>query len=346
MKIEDFLEKYATPDVRSINETVRNWALEKRIDDFLIFTTSIVGDWWGGDGLADAISPKVAAAFRDLMHEKADSYLEVKRILLEKDSKSLDGLINKIQGQLGENEFVKQTHGMATLAESGSQKGWDVHIGHTDQYIQVKIYEDPDQVIKKMKKVNMQIEDGEITDGEIAVTSVDFAVNADIFEEVRQKAVELGLQNKVFKINTTRAEVRGELESSAENVIEPIENFFGELLGDMVPLASLYAASNAFLVWYGAKEASTGVEDFFYGSITGAAGVAAGSLTETILTQAALMIEVEIIASFLAGPAGLLVPVAAISTKAILRRLADRRFTIRRLAEGNCHIESLCTSIA
>jgi hypothetical protein len=57
------------------------------------------------------------------MKGKVNSYDDVRRILLEKLDKneaSVWGIISKIQGQIGENEFVRHAGSYAHLAKSGS----------------------------------------------------------------------------------------------------------------------------------------------------------------------------------------------------------------------------------
>jgi hypothetical protein len=86
-----------------------------------------------------------------LMGSVADSREEIERLILDKvdiGDAAVVGLINKIQGQLGEDLFVHEMGSSAQLAESGSQAGWDVRVGYEDafRYVQVKIYEDANAV--------------------------------------------------------------------------------------------------------------------------------------------------------------------------------------------------------
>lgn len=354
MNIETFLKKHVSSKTRSINETVKKWVLEKEVKDFLgmsVMTGVLVADLLKDGSLSDFISPDVANAFKELMGEKADSYHEIKRLIIEKASTSpasLEGLINKVQGQLGENEFIKLTGGLGKLAPSGSQEGWDVFIERAGgkQYVQVKIYKDAGQAIEKLKELNEKIEVGEITDGSSMVKNVDFAVNSDIFDEVQEKANDLSIPSRIINIGKTKDELRGLLEESAENVTDPWEHFFGELFGDMIPVIALHAAANAFQVYFRAKEKSAAIEATIYSSIISAAGYAAGSLVKTFLPELILLAEIEAAAAFLSGPVGIIAIGTGVYIRAVLKRIANRRFFAERLHEENKRLEELCLTMA
>jgi hypothetical protein len=118
----------------------------------------MVADLFIGDPLRLAdlppLSQEFRSAFSELMGSKADTYEEVRNLILDKAEKgesSVFGLMNKIQGQFGENLFVTASEGKGSLANLGNQESWDISVNHGDsiQYVQVKVYEDPDGVMEK-----------------------------------------------------------------------------------------------------------------------------------------------------------------------------------------------------
>jgi len=358
MNINSFIIKYGK-NSRPIKEIIHHWVLEKEVDDFLgttIMGGMLIADVMIGDGLLDTVSPEVREGFTKLMGEKTDTYYEIKKIILEKAKKgdaSVRGLISKIQSQIGENEFVRQTGGVARLAESGSQKGWDISINRPEgtEYVQVKIYKDPNDVIKVIQEVNKQTLEGEIIGIGEPVNSVNFAVNSDIFIRVNDKVEELGLENRIYEIKATREEILGLLDDTNINVIEPFENFFDELFDGVIKGAALHLAVNAFLVWKGAKEKADAIEDTIHSTAITTGGLSAAYLTEVfteeVIAGAFLLAELEAVATILSGPVGAIFAIpAGMGVRAILKRISDRRFIVQRFREENKKLSDLCTTLA
>lgn len=354
MDIDSFVKKHCGTS-RPIKETIHNWMLDKKVSEFLntkILDSVLIVDVMVGDGFSDSISNEVKEAFKELMGEKGGNYYEIKKIILEKwrnSESSLEGLINKIQGTLGENEFVRQTGRAARLASSGSQRGWDVVINRGDhnQYVQVKVYEDADHAIKMLKELKEDIDAGLITDGDTVVHSVDFAVNSDIYEEVSDKAADLGISSKILNIVADRDEIREYMYTASDNVMNPLEHFFHELLGDICTGIALNIAINGFLMWMKAKDRAAAIEDVAYGSALYAGGISAASLTEfiaeSVLAEAFLLLEIETAAAILSGPVGGIIALGVgMSVRGVLKRISNRRFIVKRLTEGNEGLKSLC----
>lgn len=334
MNIQEFEHKYSGK-TKKISDIVEKWVAEKEIDDFLgtsVMSGVLIGDLLTGDGLGDRIDPDVQEAFSSLMGDKANSFSEIREILIEKiqnGDDSVRGLLNKIQGQLGENTFVDNIGPSATLAESGSQMGWDVKIDHGDhtQFVQVKVYEDADKVIKKMKEVNERIENGELE----GVSQIDFAVNSEIVDEVREKAGDLGFSNEVINMGASRDELRTLLENNFENIgdYSSLENFFGELFGGSIAASAIHAALNGFFLWKGAKDKDQAIDDTVYSSAVSAGGIAATLAVEKSLA---------IISAPLGGPIAIGVGIGA---RSVLSRVADRRFIVKRMESDNQRITDL-----
>ena len=179
---------------------------EKEIDKVLGVTITggvTLGDYLIGDGLNDQISSDLYEGFKELMGDKINSYGDVKEILLEKielGDSSVFGLINKIKGQLGENAFIQEAQQLgidAKLAESGSQEAWDVVVDKGDnlQFVQVKLYSDPNAVVSEITKVNDKIADGSLIYEGSVIDQIDFAVPTDIYQEVSQAVTDKGINS-------------------------------------------------------------------------------------------------------------------------------------------------------
>lgn len=343
MGIKEFQKKYSAN--HTIDFISRKWKEEKLADDFLgskIMGGVLVSDFLlsSGDALShvDFLSDDVKDAFLELMKGKVDSYSELRNLVIEKldkGEKSLNGLINKIQGQYGENEFVKSIGGAAELAPP-NQEGWDVKILRDggDEHIQVKVYQDSSGVLEHIKKVNEKVLEGKLGD----VEQINFAVNSDIYDEVQQKVSELGLSNKIYDIGITRDTVRENLESAMENIGEVsfLDNFFSDLLGTSCTAAAIHAAANAFLVWKCSKEKSKALEDTIYSTALSSSGIAASLATRTVLAETAALTNIEIVGSLM-GPIGLIGGIGiGLGMREYLKRIASRRDVYSKL---QCDLE-------
>ena len=356
MTILEFIEEYGK-DIRPAEEIFRQWALEEKIDDFLgtqVMGGVIIADLWKDGQLIDSVPEEVRAGFEVLMKEKADTIHEIKALLLQnakEGEKNLEGLLNKIQGQIGENLFKESVKG-ATLAPKLNQRGFDIRIEKdgTYDYVQVKVYRDENAAIKNLKELQEDLANGLIIDEETqyVVKRIDFAVNKDIYENVRQKAEELGFDGKIRNLNATRDEIRGYLEEAVENAEHPIENFFGELLGGVCKGVALHAAINGFLIWKGAKEKEQALEDTIYSSVISGGGFAAAAAAEGLLGRALINAGLEGSAEFLTSTVGggiILAPIA-LYAREILKRLGDRKNVAERLSSGNRKLHGLIEEFA
>lgn len=353
--IEAFAAKYDDRG-RPINEVVDCWLLEKQISDFLgtqVFSGVMIADLMVGDRLVDIIPPDVKDGFYHLMGAQAATRADIERIILEKAHDSPEavmGLMNKIQGQLGEDAFVKAVGHAAHLAPSGSQEGWDIVVHHHDfsQYVQVKVYSDPYEAIEALKDLDEKVDAGQIHDGADVVHSVDFAVNSDIYENVSHKASELGLQSHVLNLGATRDELRSQLDQAVDHVSgAPLHHFFSELLVNVETVAALHAAANAFLVYKGAKEMAAAIEDTTYSTLVSTGGLLAAHGTDALVVHAFMFAGLEKAAAILSGPGGTLIILGVgIGVRGLLRRVADRRHVARRLHSGNIRLSNLAEAVA
>ena len=179
MTIDDFCARFGG-NTRTITDVIRKWQLEEvdsllrklgRQHDPLIGGAVIMGDALHGDGMVDQIPAELHDAFANLMGEKADSYQEMRQVLLRAienedggffglEDRHVAGFVNKIKGQIGENEFKNQVGDAAELAHSGSQEAWDVAVRQLDgtyEYVQVKLLADPGDVVEHMRKVQEKV---------------------------------------------------------------------------------------------------------------------------------------------------------------------------------------------
>ncbi|HYX34119.1 MAG TPA: hypothetical protein VE954_13505 [Oligoflexus sp.] len=355
MNIKDFAERHVQ-SCPPIQQTVRRWALERQVDDFLnisLMPGFMIADLFIGDQLRLADFPPVSQdildAFSKLMGAKADSYEEVRSLILDKIEKgesSVWGLTNKIQGQFGENLFVAASEGKASLASLGNQESWDVSVDHGDftQYVQVKVYEDPNKVMEKILEVQEKLKSGSIAgvNGE-AVESIDFAVNSDIVDEVRREVSERGIDINILDMGSTQEEIRSQLlEGFANASVSPFENLFGELFEGVLAVGSIHLAICAFQIYFQAKDRNQAIEDALYRVAVAAGAGAAGLAAEALVLNAALLLKIEVVAVYLAGPIGV---IGGIGAAVVLRRVSNRRFVVQRLAENNERQRQLLTAL-
>ncbi len=344
--IAEFYDRYSDGPPQSFRTLCDTWDKEEELENLLhtaVGAGVVLGDLLVGDGLNDQVSPELLYGFAKLMGQKADSYHEVRNILLDRlqdGDSAVFGLINKIKGQVGENQFMQGAHAAglnARLAELGNQEAWDVAIDQADgttQYIQVKMYSDAGGVVRHMHDVNQKLaEGGLITDGDRVVEAIDFAVPANIAEEVTARGAELGLDANVIPINITAAEAADVVGKGFDNVgPEALSNLFGQLFGASVTVAALHGLVNAFLVYKGAKTADRFLASTIQQTAVSTGAIAAGMSLELVLNQ---------ISMIGAPPTYALVFCASMATRGILKRVARRQDYVSWLRVQNAHLKSL-----
>ena len=349
--IAEFYDRYSGGPTQSFETICDRWDKEEELGNLLqtaIGAGVVLGDLLVGDGLNDQISPELLDGFAELMGQKADSYDEVRSILLDKlqnGEKSVFGLVNKIKGQIGENQFLQgaQAEGLsARLAELGNQPSWDVAIDNADgttRYIQVKMYSDVGDAVRHMQDVTQKLDEGVIiSDGDRVVEAIDFAVPANIAEEVSARSAELGIDMQVIPIDMTAAEAADVVQTGFDNVgPEALSNLFGELFGASVAVVALHGLVNAFLVYKGAKAADRFLADTVEQTAISTGAIAAGLSLELVLNQISLI----------GGPPTYaLVFCTSMATRGILRRVARRQDYVSWLRAQNAHLENLNNQIA
>ena len=344
--ISEFYDRYSDGPTQSFRTICDRWDKEEELDGLLQTSVGagvVIGDLLVGDGLNDQISPELLGGFAGLMRQKADSYDEVRSILQDKlqdGDSSVFGLINKIKGQIGENQFLQEAQAVslsARLAELGNQEAWDVAIDNADattRYIQVKMYSDADGVVRHMQDVSHKLAEGvKISDGDQVVEAIEFAVPANIAEEVGARAAELGIDMPVIPINMTASEAAVVVQTGFDNIgPEALSNLFGELFGAGVAVAALHGLVNAFLVYKGAKAADRFLADTVEQTAVSTGAILAGMSLELVLSHI----------SVVGGPpAYALIFCTSMATRGILKRVARRQDYVSWLRVHNAHLASL-----
>lgn len=339
--IHEFARRYGQHRPKPIEQVANRWQRQAQLDHLLGSTVAggiTLGDLMVGDGLRDQISPELLRAFHELMGEEAESYDQVRQILLDRledGPASVLGMINKIKGQVGENWFLEEAtrHGLdARLADLGNQEAWDVAIDHADgatQYVQVKMYQNPGEIVTHIQEVQSKLEvPGRITDGDQAVRTIDFAIPAETIEPVQRRLDELNLADvNLIPMEGSASEAANVVQAGFNAVgPEAVQHLFAQLAGAGAAAAALHGLVNGFLVYKGAK---TGAD--FLGDTAGdtgltLGGIAAGMGVEAVLSHLAWVGGV---------PTWVLVVSTSITTRAVLARVGSRRDDVEWLRERN-----------
>jgi hypothetical protein len=178
------------------------------------------------------------------------------------------------------------------------------------------------------------------------INQLDIAVPSDIFNEVRDRALEIGYPGKILDLHVTHNDIRTQLVDSVQNVQNGLGHFFTELVGDIAVPAGIHMAVNAFLLYKGARDRYSAVEDTLYSSATSAGGIVAAETVDQVLGHALLALDLEDAAAIIASPAGgFLLLAVGMTVRAFLRRFADRRFVVRRLVTGNAELVLLIARV-
>ena len=185
------------------------------------------------------------------MGSVADSREEIESLILEKievGDKAVVGLNQQNPGSVRRGLFVRAVGSGAQLAESGSQADWDVRVSSDEalQYVQVKVYENAHAV--PLESLKAKLEAGGVLDHGEVVSQLDIAVPSDIYDGVRERAMEIGYPGEILDLHVTRDEIRDQLLESVQNVQDGLGHFFTELMGDIAAPAAIHAAINAFLL--------------------------------------------------------------------------------------------------
>ncbi len=169
---------------------------------------------------------------------------------------------------------------------------------------------------------------GQVTDGERTVEVIDFAIPAETLEPVQERLQDLGLEDvALIPLEGSAGEAGNVVQAGFDHVgPEALEHLFSQLLGAGVSAAALHGLVHGFLIYKGAKTASTFLVDTASQTGLTISGIAAGMGIEAVLSKLA----------FVGGvPTYVLVLSTSITTRAVLRRVLSRRGYVDWLAEQN-----------
>jgi len=217
-----------------------------------------------------------------------------------------------------------------------------VRVSYEDtlNYVQVKVFESAHSV--PLESLKERLEAGALFDHGHVINHLDIAVPADIYDEVRKRASEIGYPGEILNLHVTHDDVRNQLFDSVQNVQHGFAHFFTELLGDIAVPATIHAAVNGFLLHKGAKDPRSAVEDTLYSSGVSAGGIIAAHTIDQMLGHALLALDFQDAAAIIANPAGgILILAVGMTTRAFLRRIANRRFVVQSLETSNDGLASL-----
>jgi len=331
MSIEDFVSRHRE-DARSIHSIIKEWQISEI--DTLLQTASdhagakpgmeemiesgtggaaVIADAIHGGTLLDQIPTEVQEAFTNLMKVKANSFSEMRQLLLTHlqddqgafrsfDDRHVMGFVNKLKGQIGEDIFKSHIGSAATLAKSGSQEGWDLAVNKGQglhEYVQVKLYHSPSGVVRHMLAVHEKLLSGSIAGvNDETVQKIYFAVPEDIRDDVLRLAKQHdGLAEMLYdkSIPITSRDAAGLVTEGMSNVgPDQLEHFFNQLICGAVAAGSLHAAVNGFLWYKGSKDFSEAFADTAANTAVSTVGIGLGLLAESLFSAAIMSSAVGI----------------------------------------------------
>ena len=164
---------------------------------------------------------------------------------------------------------------------------------------------------------------------------MEFAVNDEIFEELKAKAARIGSEINVTNIGVNRDEIRTNITDTINDHSSDLDNYFEDLLGGYVTGSIIHAGVNGYLLYKGSKSKEEALEDTIYSSLISAGGFTASVATEALFAEALAL-------STLGGPIGVgLALGAGLSSRAILKRVSERRFFVNDLMEANRELNNI-----
>ena len=344
MNMIEFMNKYESQSTASAGDLIKIWEVEIQTDSVLNTVLSngetVLQILLHPEARHDGLSNDLLRACSRLMGTKADTAEEVRRLLVKQahnGPRALQGILSKIQGQIGEDHFRAFLGSSARAAKSGSQEGWDIanHAKNGTEHYQVKIYKEPSQVYAEIKKVKMKLAAAKILDGKKVVRKIPFAVNDDILAKVKRGVKLRGLNVKVVAAHTTRAHARSGFEAVSKRMSRNTAvNASLDIAKGIALSAALVGTVNAYQVYKGQKNTRAGLEDTAYQSISQGGATAS-------------MVALKIFASAVGMTPHLLVSTAAVYTsRAVLERFLDRRFVVPRMESENEALRILIKSFA
>jgi hypothetical protein len=203
------------------------------------------------------------------------------------------------------------------------------------EFIQIKIYKNPSDVIEQINKTNEMISTGKVdwtfSDGtkEAITKPPTFAVNEEIYEEVVKKVNTLGLPNKIENMGLSREDIKGILN---DEIIEIKSEFFESLLTPVLMATAIQGLFN----WYRYRDINKVINSLPENLAISTAGVAGGLAGRTVAAEAVLLAELEFL-SFVASPiAGIAMAYVA---RGMTKRISKRVDITNNFVNGNIELQ-------
>ena len=347
MKIDAFLKKYGkTRSKQEVSKIMKRWQAHDFMDRFLgttvapgIFTIDILT----GEGLVD-LSPELRA-LAEKVSGGHQTKQEIKDFLVEnvgKDDSVIQGHINNFQGKIGEWRFENISNKNIELAQADNQAVVDFKRNTAEgvEFVQVKVYSDPNDVIEKIREANQKVAgDTILWNKEVQVENPPvFAVNEDIYEEVKSKAAQLGLPNKIESLGITRDEIRYGLENGFENIQS---EFFANYLS---PVAMSVGIQSLF-EWYYCRNMDDLLEQLPRNLIVSSSGVLGSAMGRAVALRVLGMTSLESTLLLSGGFAFAGGFAAASFARGLSIRLMDRIGVAQRMEESSQAIRDAIAKI-
>ena len=347
MNIEQFFKKYKKKQNQKISEIVNKWQINDSVNKFLGLTVApsiVIMDILIGNEFIDFTPNPLTIEAMKIAKGSFQTSTEIKNHLIEqllKGNKSVQGAVNRLQGYAGEAQFKNLSNGTISLAETPNQKVVDA-MRETDngkEFIQIKIYKEPNKVIEKIKEANEQINNKSIfwknSEGidDIPITEPPtFVVNEDIYQAVKEKVSNLGLPNKIESMGVTRENIQEG--SIVSDFTEIKSEFFSSCLSPIV----LSVGIQAFFQWYHHRNLKNILDNLPKNLLISSSGVA-GALLGRRLSKA-LIAELELAALFPPGGMALVCGVAiAHFARGFTTRITERIDTSNKIESQNKILE-------
>ena len=353
MNIEKFLKKHGKNN-QKISEIEKKWRISDSVDHFLGITLApgiAMQDILTGQGLIDFEPSQMLTKAINLSKGGKQTPEEIKNYLiemLEKGDSSVQGAVSNLQGYAGEMRFKSLSNGSLQLAEDSNQEVVDAMriIDDELEFIQIKVYDDSNGVIEKIREVNEKIAKENVlwknSSGEdIPITEPPvFVVNKEIYEDVKNKVSELSLPNKIEDIGYTREEIRNNLLGEFQEIRT---EFFECVLSPVV----LSTGIQAFFQWYCHRNLNNVLEELPRNLLINSAGTAGALLGRAVGAEIGgavsgnlILIELESIAFLLPGGTALVGGIAlAQFTRGLVGRITERIDIVDRLEGKNRVLE-------
>ena len=329
MTADEFLNdhEYGRKPVRDIADVVKQWDQDrggKSCDDETGMATmlAVLGiDAMTSDGLLNEISPELVTSMSHLMGEKADTYDEARQLITDKlthGDAAFTGFVSKIKGQIGEDRFIHEYPDYA-LAMSKSQEAVDAVKPLGDglvEAVQIKMYGDPNAVVKHMLSVQSKVDHGLSVQGDI-VGQLNFAVPENIADEVRRLAAKHSeLSNiHILTVKSSASDVADVVRDAGNNIAHPLQHIGEDIASSVAFMAALDALTNAYLVAKGKKSIGAVVQEAVLKTPIGAAAITASKTTAMLMVKTGATVN------------PIVIPIlTAIATRKLAQNWYDSRF--------------------